>query len=1478
MWRFCVLFCCGLILWPSQSSASCLGEISQSEHNALQALYDSTGGDYWIWSSKPDITRWVFPSSLAAPCTDGWQGMNCSKVSDGVCTVTDLELEIRNLTGTLPSEIAALSQLKKLKLNSNTITGTFPPEYGTMRALTEIDLSFNFLTGPIPSELGTLSLLTSFVLQTNNFTGTIPTLNLMSNLKILLLGENSLTGSIPAELYECYSLFTLGFDTNHLTGTLSTQISQFSSLGILDFLNNAFTGSIPSEIGSLSSILSLELITNYFTGSLPTEVGQLTSAISLMVSNNLLTGPLPSELGYLINITVLEVDMNHISSTLPSELCALTSLGSFLVSDNHLTGPIPSEIGQMTKLAILNIFSNSFTSSIPTEIGLLASLASVQGYDNLISGSLPVELYSCGALYDINMYTNYFSGSLSSRMGQLTALTFFSVEYAFITGTLPTEIGQLVLLQSFECSVNLMEGSIPSEMGLLGDVIVLSLDLNTFSGSLPSEIRGWRSLTYLYFYSCQITGTLPVELGELSALREVYLAENCFSGYIPWQMSNMSSLLILEISYNRLTGTFPSQLYQNPTISIIDFAQNFITGTISTEIGYLTQVTDYTNNNNYLSGTIPTEIGLWVDVMGVLLDANFFHGSIPSEFGALQKLLTLNISSNDLSEYVPSSLCNSSSIQLILVSSNRLKGSLPACLGNLKNLVQIDFSDNDFGNSLANMFPPLSFLSLQILDLSNNKLTGDIPSGMFQLPHIQSIVVDNNCFRGSLPASICLATNLTTLILDGLTSTDTCQIHSLDPILQGVFPMWYLSGGIPSCIWSMPMLSTLHLSGNGLTGNLGELSGSSLLRDVSVASNNLIGTIPHSWQRYGQFIRLDLSGNRLSGTLISDFNLTAEQQFVNMSVNRLSGNIPHSFISASGVNMLTGNMFQCQDGDLPQSDPEKNKYTCGSDGLNDSLLAWLCGFVLLAIPVISLTSSWKYCLFCNTGCLTSSSPYRENKSILHVLLELCLKLSVLFAITATFVYLMFKLGPWSGAYSTHTEQYGWVDSAAFVRGVFPAISVMSLVAMGSLITASVDNSSLIDSSSSSSSSIPTGDVTVSSGDFLHWAKIFSAHLFNMVVIMTVNVTYVYGTLQNLSEFDILAVQAGMAVFKVGWKAIAIPTLVRWSKSNYYHKIFMILVAFIGGPILSAFFSQSSCFLYVVIGEAPTTSQFTLPYFQCSVDTVETCLSVDCTTDIIDYCEFTPYQSLITASVSNGWMYSFQCSSALLMDYVPVFMFSYLLSGVVIPAMKLLSTYLLPSTLQDKFRDSIQAGSTTTLSKLLLNITILLTFGLADPLLTPAVALDSVMSVVMIKYLSSRSDLQERNADVESTLRSSILSPSTSITEPAVDGGIPIFDDTFAHRKQLTRQDLAAVVSVIAVFVGAFWSLFLLDMVGDQYGSIAGGGSMAVSVIGVPVVMWIGRNGKRSWFSSEPVLDPSIRESELVVSNPVRKPQDDNSYF
>ena len=190
---------------------------ASTDRAALVALFNATNRSDWgsnrNWLSDRPIGEW-------------------SRVStDGDGRVTGLWLDGNQLSGSIPSELGNLTNLRTLSLSNNQLSGSIPSELGSLAKLEVLWLDGNQLSGSIPSELGNLT-----------------------NLRTLSLSNNQLSGSIPSELGSLAKLEVLWLDGNQLSGSIPSELGNLTNLRTLSLSNNQLSGSIPSELGSLANL------------------------------------------------------------------------------------------------------------------------------------------------------------------------------------------------------------------------------------------------------------------------------------------------------------------------------------------------------------------------------------------------------------------------------------------------------------------------------------------------------------------------------------------------------------------------------------------------------------------------------------------------------------------------------------------------------------------------------------------------------------------------------------------------------------------------------------------------------------------------------------------------------------------------------------------------------------------------------------------------------------------------------------------------------------------------------------------------------------------------------------------------------------------------------------------------------------------------------------------------------------------------
>ena len=290
--------------------------LASPDREILVALYEATGGPYWVNSSN-----WL----TKAPLED-WHGV----AVDGEGRVSHLSLRGNDLRGPIPRELGSLTSLTVLSFARNQLSGPIPPELGNLASLTTLGLGGNALEGPIPPELGNLASLTH-----------------------LYLWENELSGPIPGELGNLADLTTLNLESNALEGRIPGELGLTSLRRIL-LAKNKLSGPIPPELGNLSSLSELVLNENRLTGPIPPDLGNFTRPRLFWLHDNNLTGPIPPELGNLATLEFLHLDRNDLTGAVPSEIGGMSSLRTLgLTSNPRMEGPLPTELTAIRRLEAL---------------------------------------------------------------------------------------------------------------------------------------------------------------------------------------------------------------------------------------------------------------------------------------------------------------------------------------------------------------------------------------------------------------------------------------------------------------------------------------------------------------------------------------------------------------------------------------------------------------------------------------------------------------------------------------------------------------------------------------------------------------------------------------------------------------------------------------------------------------------------------------------------------------------------------------------------------------------------------------------------------------------------------------------------------------------------------------------------------------------------------------------------------------------
>jgi Leucine-rich repeat (LRR) protein len=1358
-----------------------------------------------------------------------------------------LSLYTNQLTGTIPPSLGNLMQLQSLSLYTNQLTGTIPPSLGNLTQLQSLSLYTNQLTGTIPPSLGNLMQLRLLSLYTNQLSGSIPiAFENLSQLQVLVLYDNRLSGTIAPSLGFLSRLRLLVLYLNDLSGSIPSDLGCLLQLQELFLDTNHLTGSIPVELGNLSLLQGLYLDTNQLTGTIPSSLNELSRLQTLYLYENLLTGSISPSIGGLSGLQQLDFDTNLLTGSIPSSIGNMTQLQSLYLNTNLLIDTIPASFGNLTRLQGLYLYTNKLTGTIPSTFGMLVALQSLYLKNNHLTGPIPVSIGNLLKLQDLVLYMNQLTGMIPSSLGNLSSLEELDLSINQLIGTIPTSLGNLVVLQQLYLNRNSLTGSIPSHLGELSQLQGLFLTLNSLTGSIPTSLGSMSKLLGLYLNKNALTGSIPSSLGNLSQLQLLYLNENGLTGTIPSSLGNLSALQQLYLYSNQLTGTVPSR------------------------VGNLSELREVYISANELTGSVPMGLGGMAFLQSLYINSNLFTGCFISIGLAI---IELRLNDNFLSGPVPSKFCECVELQELSAHNNLFSGSLPpACSDDsYLHLVNLQLSNNFISGSL-----PMGLLreQLQVLYLDKNYFSGSISNDWFQRSHnLTTLVMAGNCLSGTIPVSICSSSVYSLIALDGLHGSSHCErrLFSWDS-KSGVIVKHGIHGSIPNCLFSKPMLQTLQLSGNELTGTIPEILHVNLSRLV-LSNNRLQGSLPINI--LSEIVDLDLSFNRITGTLgaMSFDQTTLSNHSVTLNVNRLSGHIPSLLVMLESVNVLQGNLFSCNadHSNIPPQDPSYESYGCGSDAVNDTLYTYAVMLVLMVAGVVMY--SVKY----------------ELNSKIHLIwlwlrtsdLELCetivndfrriLKVSF-WALFISIVVLLPMFSILSQTCSTVTHRYVWMFSAAYLQGAWAAGCMLLVFGfllglLGSLISNHFDRRIWVDHIDS----VWCGLCNRNEVKKLLWTCV------NTVVVLLVNMSYVSAVSNDqYSNQTLQGISFLLSVFKLTWNRLLvyfvlhndqIPLVLRCEVSLRWlmcTALFNNLLV----PFLAEALMSPNCFLYLLTNA---------PDINVSYPTV-TCASQTIAVQGSGYRVFVSCDKLTMSIVSTTTIvpmfhYSFQCSSSLLSAFSQVFLFRFLLCGLVRPTatvMLWLSTSVMHSKswwrkltfkvllrLQWKLLELTRVDDNAVLTDhitksmiltLVLDVAIVLTFGMLFPLLAIVGLLSIVKDVIQFRLLLGRWLNSVQFIDQEATT---------------------LFVKCLEAKWALNRGDLFQML-IIVVWISAVllsWTIF--DTYGDVVGAVDAIWSTFIFPLSVILAVLL-RHQRWGWNSSSPrgIENQSPADIELVI-NPLQ---------
>ncbi|KZV47231.1 polygalacturonase inhibitor-like [Dorcoceras hygrometricum] len=226
-------------------------------------------------------------------------------------------------------------------------------------------------------------------------------------------------------------------------------------------------------------------------------------------------------------------------------------------------------------------------------------------------------------------------------------------------------------------------------------------------------------------------------------------------------------------------------------------------------------------------------------------------GTIPPAISKLKHLQTLYLFKlPNLVGEIPQEMGEMVTLRSVDISWTNVSGPVPRFLSKLTNLLDLDLSFNRLSGSIP---PYLATLPrLRILDLSRNQLVGPIPDSFGQFAsknqEFSALHLSHNKLSGELPPSL-KNMNITSVDLsrnnlsgDGSVLFGDTKVNYALVISRNMFEFDFPRVRFPK------MLETLDVSHNRIYGSIpAQITAAERLQRLNLTYNRLCGKIPTQW-------------------------------------------------------------------------------------------------------------------------------------------------------------------------------------------------------------------------------------------------------------------------------------------------------------------------------------------------------------------------------------------------------------------------------------------------------------------------------------------------------------------------------------------------------------------------------------------------------------------------------------------------------
>nr|GEX06561.1 hypothetical protein [Tanacetum cinerariifolium] len=553
---------------------------------------------------------------------------------------------------------------------------------------------------------------------------------------------------------------------------------------------------------------------------------------------------------------------------------------------------IPSFIGSLGNLRYLNLSMSQFQGGVPYELGNLSMLVVLDlRFDFWLSNNHVKDLHWLSNLqyleyldmssYDLNSASDHWLQVINT-LPSLVELHLTSCNLSQIPQHLSST--NLTSLTNLDLSFNIFNSSMPRWIFSLSRLVYLDLTRCLLHGPDPDRVSGFHNLTnlkVLHVAENDFMNSISVlrGLSSLTSL-EVLDVNTCnISAPILSDLSKMTSLVSIDLSQNQILETLPNSFHNLCNLTFIDLRDMFYSGNVS----------DFLNNlceckSPKISGTIPDSLGRLSSLEELRLNVNLLSDCWLN----WPNLLVISFQNNNFSGEIPQSVTELPSLESFNIRNNNLSGDIPASLLNLKSLQILELSENDFSGRIP-MLIGREETQLKLLSLRSNRLDGEIPVELCRLTSIQILDLAHNNLSGTLPTCFY---NFSSMF----------ERRELRPFVLYDVPFQVKVLGSASLVAKgkelkytsiLYLVTTLDLSSNKLYGSIPkEIMGLLGLRWMNLSGNHLTGKIPEEIGTMTLLESLDLSANEIDGKIPLSISRLSLLTSLNLSFNKLTGQIP----------------------------------------------------------------------------------------------------------------------------------------------------------------------------------------------------------------------------------------------------------------------------------------------------------------------------------------------------------------------------------------------------------------------------------------------------------------------------------------------------------------------------------------------------------------------------------------------------------